>query len=178
MRSVINPTDIHWARVKRLRHQNHIEAARKIIVTIINQKEPRRRLYDLESLIKATRVKLKHARIQLVDFATISFHEQIETIRLTNMLIGAHGAGLAHGMWLRPESAMAKILPYGVNHKGFRNLAGMLNRGYFSAHAQRRNESGDWHDDDLYIEEEKFAELVEMAVKSIYNKGSRSFDVV
>lgn len=105
------------------------------IVTIINRKEPRRRFHDQESLIKATRVKHKRAKIQLIDFATISFREKIETIRSTDVLVGAHGAGLAHGMWLRPGSVMAEILPYGVDRKGFRNLTGMLNWGYFSPHA-------------------------------------------
>lgn len=73
---------------------------------------------------------------------------------------------------------MAEILPEGLNHKGFRNLAGMLDHKYFSAHANPRLEEGEWHADDVYIEKGRFVDFMELVVKSVYNRGSRSFDVV
>jgi protein O-GlcNAc transferase len=80
-------------------------------------------------------------------------------------------------MWMRTESAMAEMLPTRLELKGFRNLAGLVGLDYFSVHGSRqqstRKKGGGWQSDDVGLEKEKFVELVESAVRSMYKKGLR-----
>lgn len=118
--------------------------------------------------------------MQLIDFAPIPFRKQLEIIHGTDILVGVYGAGLTYGIFLPPRSVIAEILLPTVNYKGFRNVAGVLQHSYYSAHSskpplrRRRN----WHGEDIFLEEDKFMEFMDVAVKAMYNKGQRNYDVV
>lgn len=83
-------------------------------------------------------------------------------MRRTDILVGVHGAGLTHG------------------YKGFRNLAKMLGHNYFSSHGVTHltnSTKGDWQFDDVYIEEDRFIDLMDLSVRSMYHRGLRDTDV-
>lgn len=44
--------------------------------------------------------------LQIVDFATLSFQEQLQTVANTDLLIGAHGNGLTHLLFLPDDGAI------------------------------------------------------------------------
>jgi capsular polysaccharide biosynthesis protein len=121
----------------------------------------------------------------MIDFSAISFADQLRIVRDTDILVGVHGAGLTHGMFLRKGSVMVELLLETLKFKGFRNLAGLTGNTYLSTHASPPPESGksnhskrdDWHQEDVYIQKERFMNLIEVAVKTLYNKGYRSYDV-
>ena len=168
----------------------------KIIVTFIDRRGTRK-LVDLEKHVAALNNRYAHAEIRLVDFATLPLTEQIKTVRDSDVLAGVHGAGLTHGMWLKEHSVMVEILPKGFLHKGFRNLAGAMGHGYFSAHGiqpprvesqsqtadintqdtEQQEGKSQWQTDDVALEEGRFLELMDIAIKSIYNTGPHNFDV-
>jgi EGF domain-specific O-GlcNAc transferase len=150
-----------------------------LVLTFIDR-TTKRRLIDQGPYIEHLRAKFPAVDIQVVDFAAMTFPEQLKIIRHTDILAGVHGAGLTHAMFLPPHSTIAEILPQGLNHKGFRNLAKKLDHKYFSTHAveHRTNDSkGDWQVDDIFIEEDRFMELLDVAVKSMYHRGLRNEDV-
>ncbi|KAJ8130098.1 hypothetical protein O1611_g3532 [Lasiodiplodia mahajangana] len=120
---------------------------------------------------------------------------------------------------------LVEILPSGFEHRGFRNVAGMRNLGYFRTHANiipqeewSAGEVGDivdsmqtvngtavetereaiqyddhsigtegdreklvrrdeWHVKDIEIEEDRFFDIVETAIKFMYTKGPWALDV-
>jgi len=72
--------------------------------------------------------------LEVVDFEHLSSPQQLRIIRETDLLIGIHGAGLTHTMFLPPGAALFEILPGNVGKRGFRNLAQMLGHGYQRAH--------------------------------------------
>lgn len=75
---------------------------------------------------------------------------------------------------------MVEILPEGFLHKGFRNLAGAMGHGYVSTHGIQppgAAEAMTWQTSDVALEEDRFLELIDVAIKSIYNKGLYNFDV-
>jgi EGF domain-specific O-GlcNAc transferase len=149
----------------------------KIRVTFIDRRGTRK-LIDVDKHIAALSKRYAHAEIRLVDLATMPLAEQIQTVRDSDVLAGVHGAGLTHGMWLKEQSVMVEILPEGFKHKGFRNLAGAMGHGYFSTHGiQPPGEALEWQTGDVVLEEDRFAELMDVAIKSIYNKGLYNFDV-
>ena len=150
-----------------------------LVLTFIDRKE-KRRLKDKESYIKKLTHKYPAIHIDMVDFADFPFADQLKIARRTDILVGVHGAGLTHGMFLPPGSAMVEILPGTLNHKGFRNLAKMLGHQYFSSHAaiaSMETTNGDWQEDDIFLEEDRFMSLLDVAIKSMYNRGTRNDDV-
>ncbi|KAH6711267.1 hypothetical protein BKA61DRAFT_613384 [Leptodontidium sp. MPI-SDFR-AT-0119] len=153
-----------------------------LVLTYIDRKESRR-LIDAELYLEELKTVIPHLKTQSIDFAAMTFGEQLKIVRDTDILVGVHGAGLTHGMFLREGSVMVELLPDTLNYKGFRNLAGLVGDTYLSAHADARlAEEGknrqDWHKEDIYVGKEKFIEVMKVAVKTLYNKGYRSFDIV
>lgn len=159
----------------------------KVVVTIINRTGTRK-LIDQDKHIEALRQRYPSAQVlfQVIDFASIPFSKQIEIIRTTDVLVGVHGAGLTHGLWLIKGSTMVEILPEGLHHKGFRNLAGALGHNYFSTHASgvgagRRRTSvnvNSWQAADVALEERHWLELMDVAIKSQFNKGQHNMDAI
>ena len=150
-----------------------------LVVTFIDRKE-KRRLIDKDLYINKLRLKFPAIEVQMVDFAELSFSEQLKVARQTDLLVGVHGAGLTHGLFQRPGSAMVEIIPNNLAHKGFRNLAKLLGHHYFSSHADKRGTAtakDAWQTDDVYLGEDRFMNLLEVAVKSMYNRGLLNSDV-
>lgn len=155
---------------------------RPLVLTFIDRRE-KRRLINTDSHIKALQHQFPAIKIQSVDFASISFEEQVQISSETDILVGVHGAGLTHAMFQRPGSTLVEIIPKDFSFKGFRNLAKLAGHQYFSAHATRDIErssdaKSDWQHDDVYFEEDRFLHLLEIAIKSLYHRGRRAEDVV
>ena len=153
---------------------------RPLVLTFIDR-TTKRRLIDQGLYIERLRARFPTVDIQVVDFAAMTFPEQLKIVRHTDILAGVHGAGLTHGMFLAPHSTIVEILPLGLKYKGFRNIANYLGHKYFSSHADEHhidNATGDWQSDDVFIEEDRFMDLLAVAVKSMYNRGLRNEDVI
>ncbi|KKY36794.1 hypothetical protein UCDDA912_g03233 [Diaporthe ampelina] len=148
-----------------------------IVVTFIERRGTRK-LVDMDQHVATLQSLYAHTEIRVLDMETLHLAEQVQSVRDSDVLVGVHGAGLAHGMWLRRHSVMVEILPEGFQYRGFRNLAGALGHGYFSAHGTQAS-SGDlnWQTGDVAIDRETIRELLDVAIKSIYNRGAHTFDV-
>jgi hypothetical protein len=155
--------------------KSHAPRGPDIVVTYINRTGTRK-LINSEEYFQEVEATFPHVRYQSIDFATIPFQRQLEIIRGTDVLVGVHGAGLTHGIFLSRGSAMVEILPSGLNHKGFRNVASLLGHSYFSTHASHTKRH-DWHDEDVFLEKDKLMDLMNVAIKAMYNKGERNYDV-
>ncbi|OAX78660.1 hypothetical protein ACJ72_07031 [Emergomyces africanus] len=152
---------------------------RPLVLTFIDRKETRR-LINQERYIERLKANFPSLDVNLVDMAVLPFSEQIQLVRRSDILAGVHGAGLTHGIFLPPRSTIAEILPPTLKHKGFRNLAGMMGHKYFSSHGtehQINDTKKSWQADDVFIEEDRFMNLLELAVKSMYNRGLYNEDV-
>ncbi|KYG42809.1 glycosyltransferase family 61 protein [Acidomyces richmondensis BFW] len=131
-----------------------------------------RKLLRQQSHLASLEKMFPDVKIQIVDFAKMSITAQIEVARSTNILAGVHGAGLGHGFWLRSGSTIVEVQPPNLKFKGFRNMATLLGHNYFTAEASNVNYdgvSGDWHWDDVNVEEERFLALMGDAIRS-YNR--------
>ncbi|PGH17823.1 hypothetical protein AJ80_04646 [Polytolypa hystricis UAMH7299] len=150
---------------------------KRVKVTFIDRTESRR-LTDSTAYLAAVSAAFPYVDVQSIDFAAIPFKEQVSIIRNTDVLVGVHGGGLTHGMFLPAGSAMVEILPAQLDHKGFHNLAKLLGHTYFRTHARKPRARRDaWHGQDVFLDKERFVELVGAAVRSMYNKGSRNYDI-
>lgn len=151
-----------------------------VIVTYIRRTNTRK-LLDEDAHMQALRREIPHMKLNVVDFEAISFAEQLKIVRGTDLLVGVHGAGLTHLMFLQPGSALIEIIPEGFQHKGFRNLAQMLGIGYFRTHTKMHGDaSGDdqWQFDAVEIDQKRLIDLVNYGVRSLYNSGKKSYDIL
>ncbi len=68
-----------------------------------------RKIRNHEEVVQTVKNLYPHFNIQSVDFAFLSFYEQLKVIRTTDILIGAHGAGVAHITFLPTTSAVIEF---------------------------------------------------------------------
>ncbi|KAK6834990.1 hypothetical protein PG987_009684 [Apiospora arundinis] len=106
----------------------------------------------------------------------MTFREQIEIARETDVLVGVHGAGLTHALFMSSKrnggrgGAVIETFPPGLEMGALRAIA--LERGlvYYRTHNTTSLGDREWHFEDLHVDENVFADLVEHAVKSLYNR--------
>jgi protein O-GlcNAc transferase len=157
------------------------DAPTKLILTFIDRKSSRV-LLNAKELFNKVQTRFPNVHMQAIDLAALPFAEQLKIMQGTDILVGVHGAGLTHSIFLPAESSVVEILPYGLDYRVFRNLAKLRGHLYFSAHAENIggvvDHQTDWHGLDVRIEEDRFLELVEAGVRAVLNKGSRSEDVL
>ena len=152
-------------------------ADRPLTLTFIDRQKTRR-LSSSTDLLEALQAEFPAAIIQSVDFAELSIRDQVQMASRTDILIGVHGAGLTHAMFMPQGSCIVEILPKGVMHKGFRNLGKLLGHLYFSAHSSSSAavDSQGWHIADVELKEERLLELAGAAIRSMYHRGVLSID--
>jgi len=172
-----------------------------IRLTFLKRRGSRKLLRD-DALLDAIRLKYPGVEVTSVDMGNLPLPEQLRTIQETDLLLGVHGAGLTHMMFMREGAgAVVEIQPEGLLHKGFRNLAVMTGQKYFVAQAEivspeeeerqkqeglegnlkeraARREEKHWQSSAVQIDEARFLALVDAALKSLYNEGLRSHDAV
>ncbi|KAK5113352.1 hypothetical protein LTR62_003451 [Meristemomyces frigidus] len=118
---------------------------RKLRLNMIDRKT-KRRLLEKEEYFGALQAKHLDIKMALVDYAALSFAEQIKVSHSTDILVGIYGAGLTHGMFLSPHSTIVEILPRTLDHEGFRNMAKFLGHNHFSRHGSVHPSSNDNRD--------------------------------
>ena len=58
-----------------------------------------------------------------LNFESISFEEQVRQSASADILIGPHGAGLTHVLFMRPHSVLIELLPHAWADPGYRTLS-------------------------------------------------------
>ncbi|KAK3933577.1 DUF563 domain-containing protein [Diplogelasinospora grovesii] len=158
------------------------------LITFVDRRGSRQ-LLDQDNLLTSARSKFPGVEIQCVDFAALPLPEQIRVVQETDVLVGVHGAGLTHIMFMRQgEGAVVEIQPEVMSHKGFRNLAGMRGQNYFVTHAEmvkkeedknnkRRVKRDEWHWANVRIEEAEFLEIIELALNSLDGEALQAVEL-
>lgn len=108
-------------------------------VTVIARADTRR-IRDTEHLLQALRGAFPNVIARAVDLAALPMAEQLRIVQSTDVIVGAHGGGLSHMMFMREgEGAVVEIqaagLPTTQDQARYKNLAAMLGRQYFLAEA-------------------------------------------
>ena len=95
------------------------------------RRQPPRRLG--EELETALLDRLRRAGLQVneVDYAALSWHEQIRTTAAHDLLIGVHGNGLTNLLWLPVGAGVLEIFPAGAHHYDYQLLAELRRFRYF-----------------------------------------------
>ncbi|KAJ8604087.1 hypothetical protein CTAYLR_001728 [Chrysophaeum taylorii] len=91
---------------------------------------------DEQALVDVLR-KGNAMRFEVLDLATLSFGDQIRKLRGANVLVGAHGAGLMHVIFLADEAVLLEIHPSYRLDRHFRLAARMAGKIYLPMRSTR-----------------------------------------
>jgi capsular polysaccharide biosynthesis protein len=70
-------------------------------------------------------------RVQDVDFNLLSFSQQVAVDLASDVMVGPHGAGLMHNIFMRDRAALIELFVDGsANNRHFHNLAAWFGRHY------------------------------------------------
>lgn len=153
------------------------EKSNNLTVTIIHRNRTRQ-LKDEEYYLSLISARYPRINFQTMDLKATTFEQQLTVLRSTNVLVGTHGAGLTGMLFLPPRSSVVELIPPKVFHKGFRNLASLTDHRYFSTHGTYHEGDRDgWRKMPISVEEERFVEIMDLAIKSSYNTGTMNEDV-
>ncbi|KAK4888023.1 hypothetical protein LTR27_013027 [Elasticomyces elasticus] len=139
-----------------------------LTLTMIVRKT-KRILSNQDVLFTALQAWFPDVTMRLVDFAQLPFREQLQIARSSDILVAVHGAGLTHGMFLEPGSSIVEILPLTLAYKGIKNMARLCGLSCFSRHGadyEYPGKIGDRHHDEVFIEENRFMEVMVEAIIS------------
>lgn len=87
------------------------ESSKKLRVTFVLRDPPRRLNPQLRNRFFTFLRSLKGVDFKAVDFAKMSYREQIKTATNTDILIGVHGNGLSHLIALPKHAMLIEIFP-------------------------------------------------------------------
>ena len=173
---------------RHLRIEPRRTTVRDPVITIIDRKTTRK-IFNIGQYTENLRQKYPNLKINLVDFAALSLREQVLLIQDTDILIGHHGAGMTHVLFLPERSAVIEILPPTFSAGGFAQLSKMREHSYFSINSvwvgdweKETNTSngierppwdeGGWQSEEwVYIREKDFQSLVNAALWSRNYRG-------
>lgn len=128
--------------------------------------------------MKGVEISVRH------DFGRLSFEEQINVAAKSDILIGPHGAGMTHILFLRPQSVLIELIPNGWADPGYRNLAIFSEKTYLFW--QQTNESlsedkvmrdgkvvGLGRSNNFVVNVDEVTDILRTAVKIVSMVGSR-----
>ncbi|KAF2251139.1 glycosyltransferase family 61 protein [Trematosphaeria pertusa] len=177
----------------------------KIVVTVIRRKGSRQ-LVNQQECIDALKKAFPDIQVNVYDFAQLDFAAQLNVTHNTNVLVGVHGAGMMHTIYLRPGSAVVEIQPQSNTFQGHRNFARGLELEYYMTHGKdakteeelREEEEAeragkdersvavagglqkryDWQTNNVMVEPDRFVRLVGAAIYAVYGKRDDTEDVM
>jgi hypothetical protein len=89
-----------------------------------NGKTVHRQFQNEKEMIDALEQGTNNVDITVVDLVKLSLHDQIKLMRETDVLLGAHGAGLTHVLFLPPKSVLIEFGPVSAFYKNLALLSG------------------------------------------------------
>jgi hypothetical protein len=145
---------------------------------VINENELITKLNDVVGEMKGAELSVHH------DFGSLPFADQLKISASSDIMIGPHGAGLTHVLFMKPQSVLIELIPNAWADPGYRNLA--LFSGKVYLFWQQTNESlsedtvrkGDevqklGRSNNFYVDLDDTGLLVKAAMRIVSMVGSR-----
>jgi hypothetical protein len=111
--------------------------------------------------------------VRAIDMAALPFDEQLRAIRGTNVLVGMHGAGLTHTLFLPREAVLLEMFPIHAHHKKhFRNIARWMGHPYLAW--KNKVQSLEISKHVTHVDVKTFEPVLDAAVRIARNFGTRN----
>ena len=84
-----------------------------------------RKIHNMEELMTSLKHDFVNFRFRAIQLERLSMRDQLEAVVDTDILIGMHGAGLTHAIFLSPGAALIELFPayHGQSNIHFRAIA-------------------------------------------------------
>lgn len=124
-------------------HQAQTRSPAQPVISLISRPGGRwnsRSIRNEDELMEAMQKRFSSAIVQKLYFnGSTTLSENILAVKHTDVLVGAHGAGMTNALWLREGSSVLQLIPYGWRNKSgfvlgediFRRLAEHKRCAYF-----------------------------------------------
>ncbi|KAH0788570.1 hypothetical protein GPJ56_007252 [Histomonas meleagridis] len=117
------------------------------IIMIIHRRgnDLKRKIINIEDVLNATKELCPLCDVQIVDFQNRNKEKQVEFTHNASLLIGMHGSGLTHGVWLNPSTqemptGIYELFPYRYNCRNwYHQMADMVKIQYFAYYTKSIN---------------------------------------
>ena len=105
---------------------------------------------------------------QIIDQATMSFSQQLQLIRSSNILVGIHGAGLMFIMYAAEEAILIEIHPTYRQDRHFRHASRMTGKIYMPLRATTQ-ETCEGSSDNIMVPIPEFKQTLDGAIRLARN---------
>ena len=109
---------------------NYIEVPRheEPYVLVISRGTSKRDIKNIDEIVAAAKEICDFCKIEVVKLQDYSFRDQISKIAQAQVVIGFHGSGLTHTLWMEPSvperrTHLLEFLPYGYNCRDWYHTA-------------------------------------------------------
>lgn len=110
-------------------------------------------------------------RLHVIDLASMSYRDQLRTMRGSNILIGVHGAGLTWIMFAAEEAVLLEVHPSYREDRHFRHIARLSGKDYLPMRSLTR-ESCVQTSDNVEVPINEFLDTLNDAVRLARNYDS------
>lgn len=115
-----------WQYCKASRSISH-----KPMITYVKRASSRVLTSDCEQKLLEKINELSNFEYQIVDFAALSFQEQIQVVANTDILLGVHGNGFSHTLFLPSGATVIELFPENSFRVEYRIIAKARDLNYF-----------------------------------------------
>lgn len=100
-------------------------------VTYVMRPPPRCLQPEIEAELLGKISELPDVELRLVDFEKMTFREQVEVVANTDLLLGAHGNGFSHTLFLPKGASLMELYPKNSFRTGYRIFSQLRGVHYY-----------------------------------------------
>ena len=133
----------------------------------------RRKIANEQELESALRTRNPNFRIRSVQLEKLTFHQQLALVASSDLMVGMHGAGLTHAMFLPDRSGLVELVPgkLGAGNRHFQAIARWRGIEYERWTSQRQDEDDFQTNYKIYVPPEIIDKLVRRVVSRLCSQS-------
>lgn len=113
-----------------------VPRGRSFLSIVLVRRSQKRRILNLESIFENMQASFPHLNVHVVDFERLPLREAISLVASSEVLIGAHGAGLTNLIFMKPKSSVVEIFPPGFQRCSYKQLAHIASVSYTAIYGE------------------------------------------
>lgn len=130
---------------------------------ISRSKAARRRIHNEEQILPV----LRDQGFTVLSAEDLPLEDQVRRIGAASILVGNHGAGLTHMLWMRPGTCVVELRRRGDRWNNcYFSLASALGIRYFYMLCDAATPRGDTHSTDIIVDPRELGRLLQSAAES------------
>lgn len=112
---------------------------RKVITYVTRKHDGSRKFHpDTEKELEAALMSLYSSYVvNIINLGGMPFRKQVELVSKSDVLVGIHGNGFTHAIWMSPGASLIEIFPYSCFSRGYELVARLMGLEYYAVQNDR-----------------------------------------